>query len=293
MNKPFVYLVQARHNLPWFKRLSTNDSDCFVLNFKEQIPGKFNIYFPNSTWTTGRNKLLEVAFQHAPYEYFIFLDDDARLVHKLRGDINTKHYFEQFLMDYKPALGFSDYEWHVSENRKDHHDQGIRHPLTYDACLNAYHRNALHCMLPYEDCFDHYSWHHSQEFQFHLGWMFYPDKIVQLNDLFTRNRMSDPYPREGHFQEMYMFFKGSLLPTYQAKWPGQVAFYGPDDPYFDPDTFHPGYWDSRHMELLIEHYDRNTPTDRSSLIPQYANLNHQLWNKRFQFWKQLGWPIGA
>jgi hypothetical protein len=122
MSKKFVYLIVAREDWPYFEKLVTPNSDCIVLYWKSK-PKEENpwdsIYFPNSTWAESRNRLLEVTYLKDNYEYFIFMDDDITLSKPF-----TK--FEEFLIKYKPAIGYSKYEWHGSLDAKQNF---FSHPI--------------------------------------------------------------------------------------------------------------------------------------------------------------------
>ncbi len=74
--KNFLYLVQGQSELVKnYLHLADRDSaDAVFLTYDKPIEEA--LYFPNSTWAQGRNKMLEIALTKEDYLYYIFCDDD-------------------------------------------------------------------------------------------------------------------------------------------------------------------------------------------------------------------------
>ena len=71
-----MYLVQGqsdrvRENQHLAYRASAS---AIFLTYDEPLEGA--MFFPNSTWSEGRNKTLEHALEKEKYSYYIFCDDD-------------------------------------------------------------------------------------------------------------------------------------------------------------------------------------------------------------------------
>lgn len=76
--KKHVYLLQgeAKYIDKFAVLRNRKTSDFFCLTYDK---AKENcIFLPNSTWSEGRNRLLQEALKtKTPYQYFTFLDDDV------------------------------------------------------------------------------------------------------------------------------------------------------------------------------------------------------------------------
>jgi len=68
--KNIVYLVQGESYLvkEYYHLQERDNADAIFLTYDRQIDGA--VYFPNSTWTEGRNKLLAAARKKGEYLYF-------------------------------------------------------------------------------------------------------------------------------------------------------------------------------------------------------------------------------
>lgn len=98
-SKIFIYLVQGQANLVknYVHLRNRTSSHLISLTYDEPLDG--SIYFPNSTWAEGRNRLLEeVAKLQYEYEYLIYCDDDVMFY---MGDWDL---FESEVLKYRPAV---------------------------------------------------------------------------------------------------------------------------------------------------------------------------------------------
>jgi hypothetical protein len=275
--KKYCYLFQAREKIPLFDKLRTEESDCFVLYFRNNIENDNEFYFPNSSWSQGRNKLLEFAVsKNIDYEYYIFADDDINLQLK-NGNGDSFSKLHELLDVYKPAVSFADYWWHLKCNDYPHtrKNEGIRVPICYDACMNVFHKNAIKVLLPYEDKFDKISWWWSQELLNHVSWDFYDNKLVQFNELLLVNGKSDPYPRDSDLRQLNTIFIEHYLPSIK-----QTI------------KKHPLYPENRSFELSPNSYAYDIPIDKYKLefLTNY-DLSQEYWTKKIEFWNKLGYKL--
>uniref|UniRef100_A0A7C4VS56 DUF7796 domain-containing protein n=1 Tax=Desulfatirhabdium butyrativorans TaxID=340467 RepID=A0A7C4VS56_9BACT len=198
--KPFVYLIQAAQDMP-YPELPDEDNDIILLTWKapSDVPG--SLFLPGSSWNEGRNALLAEARKRveagrADYLYYIFLDEDvqikedtelaARLHVPLTG--NPFRTFEAWLLDWEPAVGYTRYSWQYTEA-----DSLVNLGHNFDALMNAFHREALPLLLPYETGFDAESWLYSQLIVAHLCTLFYPEHRLQCNLVLTKNKTRRTY----------------------------------------------------------------------------------------------------
>ena len=154
--KRFAWLVQSAHGVDP-NALASASRDFFSLSY-DSDPGSgdpFKFYAPGTTWTTGRNALLERALERNPlYEYFVFLDHDMI---KLMGR-NPQAYmdkFEAWLDRAKPALAWTPCtkEWTCRMYRSVR-QRVIHGPARLDDNFVAFHTSTLGLVLPYDSHFD-------------------------------------------------------------------------------------------------------------------------------------------
>lgn len=155
--KKFLYLVQGKGHLPdSYSTIECEQADLLRLSWKEKIDGA--IYFPDSTWTEGRNKLLEEALKrNDQYLYYIFLDDDVVFE---KGDWRT---FEKYLLKYQPAAATPFCLWYPP-NKDSPLELEAHTCFMFDAMFNAFHGDVVAdgLVLPYYAGFDSKSWWYSQ-----------------------------------------------------------------------------------------------------------------------------------
>lgn len=202
--KKFCFLVQARKDDDYFSSLESEDSDCIILSFREQLKNRKNsIYRPNTSWSQGRNMLLEEAYKtQKKYEYYIFMDDDARIVVKNSNMKDGLQKFKETLLQNRPAIGFPDYFWHLRDTSEHNRfstqeirSKSFNSPMFFDACINAFHSSIIKEILPYQDKFDSINWWLSQEIMNHYISKFINNSVLQINELITINLLSEPYPK--------------------------------------------------------------------------------------------------
>jgi len=176
-----LYCVQSANFRPY---PDIPDDKLLLLTYKQ--PHDNAIFLPGSTWTTGRNALLQAVYDKAiqgeVYDYYIFTDDDLIWT---RGSFQE---FEDRLEANKPLIAFP-------------HMGGYAYTSTtfmYDACFNAFHKDVIFKtdLLPYIADFDHMSWWYSQFIVIYKTlYMFSNTEIGSYGDMVVENRDHNPYPR--------------------------------------------------------------------------------------------------
>jgi hypothetical protein len=184
--KRYLYLFQVPQNLPAsLEAAASADSDIVFLSWREKSTDPRSIFYPSSSWTQGRNRLLKEVMGR-PYHYFIFGDGDVQL--ELTGprhaagpiEQNPWRAFEAFLLEREPAVGFPSYDWHLIGGAHD--ESAACQTLRYfDALLNAFHHEALPVLLPYYDLLDEASECYSQNLLCSLAAELYPGHAMQTN----------------------------------------------------------------------------------------------------------------
>ena len=182
--KRFVYLVQgARVRVMDPPLYESEDRDVLWLTYREKGG---QVWYPKSSWTQGRNRLLDAAMAKAVqmpnggYLYYIFMDSDVilrtrkdkRLLYRDDLPENPYERFEQFLIDWEPAVGTVAYWWTLYDPTKFsiHHNN--------DAVFSAHHRETLSFGLPYVEDLDCRSWYYSQHIMNSINAMLYNTRRV-------------------------------------------------------------------------------------------------------------------
>ena len=198
-----LYLIQSQARLPSiFECL--RDRDYVLLSFKENTPDT-SIYFPDSTWTTGRNKLREYAIQlPQKYQYYVFLDDDI-LFENQHQDV-CLDMFEKVLMENCFAIltpdhwGYNTMPSDIKNIPKSLNKQALQNSKFeyqtvdwFDAAFNAFRQDVFldSRLFPYIDKFDKSSWWISQFLMIMLCNIYYRNEITQCNALKVSNTNHD------------------------------------------------------------------------------------------------------
>lgn len=149
--KNFIYLIQGESALiNNYQDLRPNENrDVLYLTYDKEVANC--IYYPDSSWSEGRNRLLAAAKEKGEYLYYIFCDDDIEF---RKGSWDE---FETLLIVNKPAIGFPV----VPVTRKKRISflefQLYDKP---DQQMIAYHRDLIsdNFILPYQEHLDEISW---------------------------------------------------------------------------------------------------------------------------------------
>ncbi len=184
-----VYLIQGRSNL--VKILFENvifGPKVLILTWdrefqKSELPSSVvKIFFPNSTWAEGRNRLLEEASVAYPdVEYFVFLDDDVEFTGQ------SLKSFEELLLSYRPKIAVPLCDRIVREI--SYSRRLIERPIRHDQVMMAFHKSVLKdgIVLPIDTKFDNISWWLTCELNHYLIQKFYFREMFSFNEVVIRN----------------------------------------------------------------------------------------------------------
>jgi len=181
----FAYMVQSEGALPasFHEVRADPDVALFHLTFRDEAPDA--IFLPGSTWTEGRNRLLEQArASGSAFDYFIFSDDDVGFA------AGSWKGFQADLEAHRPAIGVPAF--YDPDGCPDVHAV-----YDFDAIVTAFHRDVIEdgLVLPYIADFDADSWWLSQYFVIHLANALYPNGVVKLPRTAVTNIQHRAYPR--------------------------------------------------------------------------------------------------
>jgi len=158
MDKDIVYLAQTTDTIPdYVKVLEDMGRDVYILSYKKPVEHKNNIFFPDSTWSTGRNKLIEIVPKK--YLYYVQIDDDVELYVRNKLLIKKKPWktFDDFLLKYEPAIGCVYYEGRLKYKKIREIEEQTETTYRTECAMLAYHIDALDICFPMFTGFDHIS----------------------------------------------------------------------------------------------------------------------------------------
>lgn len=203
----FIYLIQAYGKLPDVYKNFRNNKKYLLLSYKENTEDT-DIFFPNSTWTTGRNKIREYILNSGEeYDYYIFVDEDIVFVDRNQSFDD----FEQLLNIYRPYVGnpyLIDY-WeynNIPNNSKAYPS------VCFDGICNAYSLEALKCnySFPFIKKFDNFSWWASQ-YMMIMKQSLLNNKIIVFKQLKIKNINHSNYPRCNFWPESEKYVSDNLI----------------------------------------------------------------------------------
>ncbi|XP_013412935.1 uncharacterized protein LOC106175460 [Lingula anatina] len=212
--KRFVYLIESPSKGDIKGLQETNERDVIWLTFADRSG---DIYAPDTSAASGRNVLLQHAVNLASqmkdggYLYYIFMDDDLELSVKSDGQVNWKPWpkmasdpfqrFEEFLMYYQPAVG------HVRYQDMSRQFVNTKEPVNlnwdFDECLNAFHKDTLSFLVPYDLQLDCESWFNGAWITRQLISMLYHSYRIQCNSLYVANSISNRIISKDRYKQNY------------------------------------------------------------------------------------------
>ena len=181
----FIYLIQSDSDKILFQ--IPGGSDRLLLQWQSDfIPCSHSFHFPQSTWASGRNELFRRARERAPYDYFIFADDDLELFFDLKD-------FETMLETYQPPRAVP----HVLAHPWNKFPRARIDRVKYvDHSLMALRAEYVANLMPYSLEFDKTCWWLSSEDFCQRFWQRWPLETLRFNQLEFTNVKTRPYPRE-------------------------------------------------------------------------------------------------
>lgn len=168
-----------------------------ILTFKDEVDDC--IFYPKSTWTTGRNKLIEWAKTQPEYDYYCMIDDDIvfnkgsyeRVEYELT-QLRPLYYCPELLEYYRNY----NLVLHPSKNM-------VYKDITYflsvwtDAIFSCFSKKIFfdEFILPYKEKYDEVTWWISQAILFYeFNYKYLNSSIVSRNCV-VANELHRDYPR--------------------------------------------------------------------------------------------------
>lgn len=86
MKKTALFLIQAKAGLPRIYRCLRNKPHA-LLSYRKETADT-TLYAPNTTWASGRNRLIEyVKANRLLYDWYVFLDEDVVFYEPARSPV--------------------------------------------------------------------------------------------------------------------------------------------------------------------------------------------------------------
>ncbi|XP_013386511.1 uncharacterized protein LOC106156001 [Lingula anatina] len=216
--KRFVYLIQSPSKGVIKGLQETKERDVIWMTFGDMSG---DIYAPGTSHLSGRNVLLQHAVNLAAqmkdggYLYYILLDDDVELSVRTDGQVNWKAWskmasdpyqrFEEFLMHYQPAVGYVRYQ--DMSRQFVNKQEPVNLNWDFDECLNAFHKDTLSFLIPYDLHLDYESWWYGGWITRQLISMLYHSYRMQCNSLHVTNHISDRPISKNRYKKFFDYEK--------------------------------------------------------------------------------------
>lgn len=161
-----------------------DNADAIFLTYDKAIENA--IFLPDSTWSEGRNKLLEAAKEKGEYLYYIFCDDDIEFKYGSWDEFETQ------LLIHRPAVGCPVFPKTRHSRMRFLNTQIL---LYNDEQLMAFHSDVLKdgLVLPYIEELDKVMFWCSSYIQEILIQNFYGSKSLQFNNIEILNKEHGRY----------------------------------------------------------------------------------------------------
>ena len=220
--KRFLYLTQTEQCLPPNLASSsqigdpdTCNCDVIVLSFQTEclernLSHVLYLFDPNTGWGTGRNVLYFTAMNKTQvYNYYIFIDEDVVLEFNeftppAMKKLQPFRAFEEWLLDYEPAVGVLDHKPHHGAtwtfNRRQKLCGITERPMVvpivwYDGLFNAYHRQAVKHLFPYRVKYEKMSWWALHRYMFTAVELKFRGQALMFVAVTSGNPTHRSYPR--------------------------------------------------------------------------------------------------
>jgi FkbM family methyltransferase len=210
-DKKYLYLIQSASKLPDIYKCLKNcvHRDVVLLSYKEHTSDT-SIFYPGSTWTTGRNKLREYVLNlKKNYDYYIFLDDDVSFAYCSQEDGFTT--FERLLSKYNPFIANPNYDGYyltygIIPSVEAHTT------IWFDGMFNAFSKEAFFSnqIFPYIHKFDDNSWWMSQYAMIILCSV-YDKEVLLFPGLKINNVNHSEYPKNDGWKETEDFIFNNVI----------------------------------------------------------------------------------
>jgi len=233
----YLYLVQGEAKLVSdYLHLSERlKAEAIFLTYDKKLERA--LHKPHTTWAEGRNILLEHALQKPKFDYYIFLDDDIRII-KGSWDI-----FEEELEKHKPAIAvpivpktrFTP----IQENGEIWDLQALK---IHDEQFMAIHYDVIedNIITPYVTEFDDLSWWAACEIQQILIHTIYNRYSIQFNKIEIENLIHGRHDTKDHSykEKVRSWISRQLLIPYTDIWYYWEDWPGQDKSFIIEELFH-------------------------------------------------------
>lgn len=225
VSPPFIYLTQTEQCLTpsLIQTLELSDAskcrcDVIVLSYKTECleksaPHITYLFGNETTWGSGRNKLYFHAMERGlDYLYYIFLDDDITLKFTKAATpemmrLTPISVFQDWLLDYEPAVGVGDYEVHDGSSKLRStiraackkmvvNKTALANPtILFDPLFNAFHAKAVSHIFPMEIGHENHNWWLTDKYVSSVVELKFRGQALMFFPVGVGNLLHRPYPQ--------------------------------------------------------------------------------------------------
>ena len=253
-DKKYLYIIQSPSKLPDIYDCLKN-RDYINLSFKENTPDT-TIFYPGSTWTTGRNKLREhILSLKQKYDYYIFLDEDVVFTHYSQEDGFNK--FEELLTKYNPYIANPNFDGYYTITN-GLFKREAQNTVWFDGMCNAFSKEAFfsNTIFPYVDKFESKSWWMSQYVMIILCSL-HQKEVLVFPELKVHNICHSDYPKMDVFKETEKYVFDNLIDDIKSSSVDKIVDLN---------------WDLKVFEEKLIGEECNKPKVQDHLLTIYNNL---------------------
>ena len=226
VSPPFVFLTQTEQCLTpgLIQTLELSDAskcrcDVIVLSYKTECleksaPHITYLFGNETTWGSGRNLLYFHALERRlDYLYYIFFDDDITLKFSKAATpemmrLTPISVFQDWLLDYGPAVGVGDYEEHDGSGmlrwrvqmacgyKKILNKTTLANPtILFDPLFNAFHAKAVSHIFPMEISHENHNWWLTDKYVASAVELKFRGQALMFFPVTVGNLLHRPYPK--------------------------------------------------------------------------------------------------
>lgn len=218
-NITYLYIIQSATKLPDIYEC-LRDRNFLLLSFKENTSDT-TIFFPKSTWATGRNRLRQyILNMKTVYDYYIFMDSDV--VFANYSQVDGFNRFEELIAKYRPYVANPIWEHYYKETEVVLPVEA-QTTIWFDGKCNSFSRDALYSniIFPYMDIFDSRSWRMSQ-YAMMILCSIYNKEVILFPQIKILNTVHSEYPKSNIMTEVekyiYNNFNDNSINKSPLKW---------------------------------------------------------------------------
>eukprot|EP01102_Stenamoeba_stenopodia_P015459 TRINITY_DN5269_c0_g1_i1.p1 TRINITY_DN5269_c0_g1~~TRINITY_DN5269_c0_g1_i1.p1 ORF type:complete len:348 (-),score=44.61 TRINITY_DN5269_c0_g1_i1:95-1138(-) len=233
-NIKYLYLVQSgRGYSDLTVAMKSNDSEVLVLSWDVSVKADITVSSAAS-WSSRRNTLYAGALhleskRNRKYEYFIFVDDLPTAIDlepptpEAKKHVSTSEAwrkFESLLVKYHPAVAVlgQNVDPNEVDTQAEVASDGILSVGAFEETVNAFQRDAIKHLLPYETTFDGAgeTWK-SHAIMIYKAFLLYKHHVLLFSKIFLH--LMEPSPMAHQMTQAEFIWESDISPLFIQQLP--------------------------------------------------------------------------